>query len=58
MTIKFESDCLTHDVHRERDESVILDEDGKEVNPVDDHPELLDKGLAVEEVVGGDKEIP
>ena len=37
---------------------MILDEDGKEVHPVDDHPELLNKCLTVEEVVGGDKEIP
>ena len=37
---------------------MILDEHGEEVHPVDDHPELLYQGLAVEEVVGGNEEIP
>ena len=37
---------------------MILDEHGEEVHSVDDHPELLYQGLAVEEVVGGDEEIP
>ena len=49
---------ITHDVHGERDEPVILDEHGEEVHPVDDHTELLYQGLAVEEVVGGNEEIP
>ena len=37
---------------------MILDKDGEEVNPVDDHPELLHEGLAVEEIVGGDEKVP
>ena len=37
---------------------MILDKDGEEVNPVDDHPELLYEGLAVEEIVGGDEKVP
>ena len=38
---------------------VVSDEEREEVGAgVDDHPELLHEGLAVEEVVGGHQEIP
>ena len=48
----------TKDVHGEGNQSVVFDEDGEEVDPVDDDPELLHESLPVEEVVGGDEEIP
>ena len=48
----------TKDVHGEGNQSVVFDEDGEEVDPVDDDPELLHESLSVEEVVGGDEEIP
>ena len=38
---------------------VVSDEEREEVGAgVDDHPELLHEGLAVEEIVGGHQEIP
>ena len=38
---------------------VISDKDGKKVGSrVDDHPKLLNQRLSIEEVVGGDKEVP
>lgn len=41
----------SHDVHREGDESVVLDQNGKKVNLVNDNSKLLDQGLSVEEIV-------
>ena len=38
---------------------MVSDEDPKEVRSgVDDYTELLHEGLAVQEVVGGDEEVP
>ena len=38
---------------------VISDKDGKKVGSrVDDHPKLLNQRFSIEEVVGGDKEVP
>ena len=53
-----EKNPVTHDVHGEGDESVVLDQDREEVHPVDDHTELLYQRLSVEEVVGGNQKVP
>ena len=52
------TDDLTNDVHGERDESVVADEEGKEVNSVDDDTELLHEAFAIKEVVRSNEEIP
>ena len=48
----------THDVHGERNKSVILDQEGQEVHLVDDDSELFHQGFSVEEVVGSNEKIP
>ena len=42
---------LTYNVHRERDESVILDKVRKKVNPVDDQTKLLHQSFSIEKVI-------
>ena len=37
---------------------MVSDEEGQELVLVDQDAEVVDEGLAVEEVVGGDQEVP
>jgi hypothetical protein len=47
-----------NDSQAKRDEPVVSDEEGQELGSVDQHLEVVDQRLAVEEVVGRDQEIP
>jgi hypothetical protein len=48
----------TNDVEHEADEAVVAGKDGKVGVDEDDVLEVVDDRLAVEEIVGDDKEVP
>ncbi len=46
------------DVHGEADETVVADEKREALGAADQDPEVVHHGLAVEEIVGSDEEVP
>ena len=51
--------CIIMQIFEYSTAPVISDKDWKKVwSRVDDHPKLLNQGLSIEEIVGGDKKVP